>query len=87
MPSGVVHHDVKDTTHWLAATTRDEFFGPLGITNIRTFTDPGNPRHVAVSMDVPDLDALMSAMQTPEAAQAMANDGVDADSLVFLIEA
>ena len=38
-------------------------------------------------MDVPDLDALMTAMQTPEAAQAMENDGVLADTLVILIEA
>ncbi len=87
MPSVVVHHDVKDTTHWLATTTRADFFEPLGITNIRTFTDPQNSKHVAVSMDVPDLDALMSAMQTPEAAKAMETDGVIADSLVFLIEA
>jgi hypothetical protein len=87
MPTVVAHHDVKDTTHWLAATTREDFFEPLGITNIRTFTDPRNPKHVAISMDVPDLDALMTAMQTPEAAKAMETDGVIADSLVILIEA
>jgi hypothetical protein len=87
MPTIVAHHDVKDATHWLASPTREQFFGPLGITNIRTFTDPRNPSHVAISMDVPDLDALMTAMQTPEAAQAMENDGVLADTLVILIEA
>ena len=87
MPTIVAHHDVKDTTHWLASPKREEFFGALGVTNIRTFTDPRNPGHVALSMDVPDLEALNAAMQTPAAAAAMENDGVIADSLVILIEA
>ena len=67
--------------------TREEFFGPLGITNIRTFVDPRNPTHVAVMMDVPDMDALMAALETDAAAEAEANDGVLVDTLVFLVEA
>ena len=55
---------------------REELFGPLGVTNIRTFVDPQNPSHVAVVMDVPDLDAFTAAMQTEAAAEAMAHDGV-----------
>ena len=87
MPTIVVHHDIDDTEHWLASSKREEFFGPLGVTNLRTFTDPNNPTHVALMADVPDLDALMAAMQSDEAAAAMQHDGVHADSLVFLIEA
>jgi len=52
MPTVVAHHDVKDKDHWLASTKREEFFGPLGVSNIRTFVDPQNPNHVAVMMDV-----------------------------------
>jgi hypothetical protein len=37
-------------------------------------------------MDVADLDALMAAMQSEEAAEAMAHDGVVPESLVILIE-
>jgi hypothetical protein len=37
-------------------------------------------------MDVADLDALMAAMQSKEAAEAMAHDGVVPESLVILIE-
>jgi hypothetical protein len=37
-------------------------------------------------MDVPDLDALMAAMQNEAAAEAMAHDGVVPESLVILIE-
>ncbi len=42
MPTVIGHHDVKDTDHWLASPKREEFFGPLGVTNIRTFVDPTN---------------------------------------------
>ena len=86
MPTIIGHHDVKDTKHWLASPKREEFFGPLGITDIRTFVDPQNPTRVAVLMDVPDIDAMMAAMQTKAAAEAMENDGVLADTLVILVE-
>lgn len=87
MPTIVGHHDVKDTDHWLASPKREEFFGPLGVTNIRTFVDPQNATHVAVLMDVADMDALMAAMQIPAAAEAMAHDGVLPETLVILVEA
>jgi hypothetical protein len=86
MPTVVGHHDVKDTKHWLASPKREEFFGPLGVTNIRTFVDPQNPTRVAIVMDVPDLDAVMAAMATQEAADVMAYDGVVTESLVMCIE-
>ena len=63
MPTVIGHHDLsKDKDHWLASPKREELFGPLGITNIRTFVSPDNPSRVAVLMDVPDMDALMAAM-------------------------
>jgi hypothetical protein len=87
MPTIFGYHDVKDTDHWLASTKREEFFGPLGITNIRTFVDPENRTRVGVLFDVPDMDALMAAMETEGAAEAMAHDGVVAETLVILVEA
>ena len=87
MPTIVVHHDIKDKAHWLASPKRKELFGPLGITNIRTFVDPQNPTRVAVLMDVPDMDALKSAMKSKAAADAMAYDGVLPETLVILVEA
>jgi hypothetical protein len=71
MPTVIAHHDVKDKDHWLASPKREEFFGPLGVTNIRTFVDPQNPTRVAVLMDVADMDALMGAMETGAAAEGM----------------
>ena len=86
MPAVIGHHDVKDTAHWLASLKREEVFGPLGVTNIRTFVDPQNPTRVAVLMDVADLDALMAAMENPAMGEAMAHDGVLPETLVILVE-
>jgi hypothetical protein len=87
MPTVMAYHDVKDKDHWLASPKREEFFGPLGVTNIRTFVDPENPTRVGLLMDVPDMYSVMAAMETQAAADAMAHDGVLAETLVILVEA
>jgi hypothetical protein len=87
MPTVIGHHDVKDSKHWLASPKREEVFGPLGVTNIRTFVNPQNPTQVAVLMDVADMDAVMAFMQTEAGAAAMDYDGVLPETLVLLVEA
>jgi hypothetical protein len=42
-------------------TTDGGVFGPFGVTNIRTFTDPQNPTRAAVLMDVADLDTVAAS--------------------------
>lgn len=86
MPTVMAYHDVKDKDHWLASPKREEFFGPLGVTNIRTFVDPENPTRVGLLMDVADMDVLVAAMETQAAADAMAHDGVLPETLVILVE-
>jgi hypothetical protein len=86
VPTVIAHHDVKDTKHWLASPKREEFFRPLGVTNICTFVDPQNPTHVLVLMDAPNMDAVMAANQADAAAAATDHDGVLADSLVLVVE-
>ena len=86
MPTLIGYHHVKDTKHWLASPMREKFFGPLGVTGIRTFVDPQNPTRVAVMMEVPDMNRLKTAMSSPGAAEAMAHDGVLAETLVLLVE-
>ena len=49
--------------------------------------DPENPSRAAVLADVPDMAAFQTAMQSQEAADAMAHDGVRADALIVLVEA
>jgi len=87
MPTVMAHHDVNDKDHWLASPRREQFFGPLGVTNIRTFVDPENPTRVGLVMDIPDMEAVMAAMETEEARDAMAYDGVLPETLVFRVEA
>jgi hypothetical protein len=87
MPTVIGHHDVKDTDHWLASPKREEVFGPLGVTNIRTFVNPANRTQVAVLMDVADLDVVMAAMANQAMADAMEYDGVLPETLVLLVEA
>ena len=86
MPTVFAYHDVKDAEHWLASPKREEVFGPLGVTNIRTFVDPEKPTRVGVLMDVADMDAVMATMDTEEGAEAMAYDGVLPETLVILVE-
>jgi hypothetical protein len=83
----MAYHDVKDKDHWLASPKREEFFGALGVTNIRTFVHPDNPTRVGLVMDVPDMGAVMGAMESEAAADAMAYDGVLPETLVILVEA
>jgi len=80
------YHEVDDSAHWLASPKREEVFGPLGIT-VRTFLDPENPNRAAVLADVPDMAAFQAVMQSQAGADAMASDGVRADTLVLLVEA
>jgi hypothetical protein len=85
MPHVLVYHTVDDVQHWLASPKREEVFGPLGVTNIRTFIDPDGSNRVGLTMDVPDMDAVMAMVQAPEGAEAMAHDGVHPDSMVILV--
>ena len=49
MPTVLAHHNItKDVKHWLSSPKRKEVFGALGVTNIRTFVDPQNPKRVAM---------------------------------------
>jgi hypothetical protein len=82
----IAFHEVDDVEHWLRSPTRQQVFGPLGITG-RLFTDPAKTNRVGLILEVPDMDALQRFLQTNEAAEAMRSDGVRPDTLVMLEEA
>ncbi|MBY5459062.1 hypothetical protein ACOJBM_32610 [Rhizobium beringeri] len=86
MPTIMIYHDVKDTKHWLASPVRKQVLEPVGVTNIRTFTDPQTSNRVGLVMDVADMDKLMAFMQTKAAADAMASDGVLPETMTFLVQ-
>ena len=66
---------------------RKEFFELIGVTKIRTFINPTDPTSVALMMDVPDMEKFGVAMQSKDAADAMAHDGVLPETVVVCIEA
>ncbi len=86
MPMVIGYHEIDDRGHWLASPKRDELFGPLGITH-KTFIDPENPHRAAVLADVPDMAAFQAMMASQQGGEAMAHDGVRADTFVLLVEA
>ncbi|MHB1834136.1 MAG: hypothetical protein ACYCXW_04140 [Solirubrobacteraceae bacterium] len=77
--------EVNDVQRWLASSTREEVFAPLGVTNIRTFVAPQGSNRVGMTMEIPDMDAVMSMAQSDAGAEAMARDGVHPDSMVILV--
>ena len=88
MPTVFGYHEVKDTDHWLASPKREEVFGPMGVTNIRTFVNPQDRTKVGVMMDVPDVDLLWRAIESPspEMVEAMEHDGVLPETIRFVVE-
>jgi hypothetical protein len=85
MATYLITHEVDDVDHWINAPTRQEAFEPMGI-SVRPFRDPQGSNKVGLIAEIPDMDAFQAFMQTPEAAEAMKNDGVRAETLVVLAE-
>jgi hypothetical protein len=86
MPTVIATHDVKDTAHWLASPKREDVFGPIGVTNIRTFVNPNNRSSVGLIMDVPDMDAVMEMLQSDAGKAAADHDGVLVETIEFFFE-
>jgi hypothetical protein len=80
------YHEIDDRAHWLASQKREEVFGPLGIT-VRTFLDRRTRTARRCLPTFPTWPPFEAAMQSQAAADAMAYDGVRADTLVLLVEA
>jgi hypothetical protein len=86
MPRVLAFHEVRDVQHWLSSPRREEFFGPLGVTEIKTYIDPEGSKRVGVTMSVPNMDAVMAELQTPNGTETMEHDGVIPETLVILVE-
>jgi hypothetical protein len=84
MTTLLVIHEVDDVDHWLASPTREEFFGPKGLT-ARTFTDPNGSNRVGLIVETPDLATFESALQADGAEDAMKSDGVRADTIQIFV--
>ena len=87
----IVTHDVKDGDAWLAAWSGDDnrhtMFAANGASSTRTFRNPENPNEVGLLIEVADMDALMTFLNSPETQTAKAEDGVIDSTLRFHTEA
>ena len=84
MTTLMITHDVDDVEAWLASPTREEFFGPLGM-SARTFVDSERSNHVGLVVEVPDMDVLQKVLASPEAAEAMKHDGVRPETMHIMV--
>jgi len=63
-PRTLGFHEVRGVQHWVSSLKREAFFGPLGVTEIKTYVDAQGSERVRLTMNVPDLEAMMGEMQT-----------------------
>ena len=84
MTSVMVYHLVDDVDFWLSSTKRSEIFGALGI-DFSTYIDPEGSNKVGLMLDVPDMDALVSFLQSDEALESMKHDGVQPETVQMLV--
>ncbi|WP_373510483.1 hypothetical protein [Thiocapsa sp.] len=85
MPKLIVTHEVDDVAHWLASPKREEVFARVA-KNITTFVLPGDPKRVALSMEVADMDAFDTVMKSEAGASAMKYDGVRPETLIVYLK-
>ena len=85
MPRLVVTHEVDDVAHWLSSPKRSQVFAGIA-TDLKTYVLPEDSNRVALSMNVPDMDALDAMMKSDAGAEAMKYDGVRPDTIVIYFE-
>jgi len=85
METVIAFHEVDDVDRWLSSPKREEFLEPLGGT-VRAFTDPAGSNRVGLIFEVPDRAALVEALRTEAAVEAMKFDGSHPETLLVLVE-
>ena len=91
MTTMITFHEVKDGERWAKAwrkgpNSRQGMLAEVGVTLARTFRDPGNPNSTGLLWEVSDMDKLQAFMESDEAKQAMAEDGLKVETLRMLVE-
>lgn len=85
MPRLIATHEVDDVAHWLASPKREEVLASIA-SDIRTYVDPTKPHHVGLSLDVADMAAFQTLMESEAGADAMKHDGVRPETLAIFVE-
>lgn len=85
----MITHEVEDPARWLAAwrgaDSRHKMFAQNGAPHVRTYQSASNPRLTGLLIDVADMGALETMLNSPEGAAAKRQDGVrDPTMRVFM---
>jgi hypothetical protein len=91
MTTMIAFHEVEDGERWAkawqkGAGSRHELLAKAGVTAARTFRDPENPNSTGLIFEVSDMEKLQAFMDSDEAKQAMAEDGLKGETLRMLVE-
>jgi quinol monooxygenase YgiN len=91
MTTIIAFHEVEDGEHWAKAWrkgsgSRRELLAEAGVTAVRTFRDPENPNSTGLLWEVSDMEKMQAFMESDEAKQAMAEDGLKVETLRMLVE-
>jgi len=91
MATMIAFHEVEDGERWAKAWrkgsgSRHEMLADAGVTSVRTFRDPENPNSTGLIWEVSDMEKLQAFMESDEAQQAMAEDGLKFETLRMLVE-
>lgn len=86
----IVFHEVAEGTVWANAWkegpgSRQEMFDKIGV-RARIFKDPQNGNLTGLILEIPDMAAFQSFMETDEARRAMEEDGLKLESVRMLTE-
>ena len=91
MKTVIAFHEVEDSKRWLKAWksgpgSRHEDFRQHGAPRVRVFQSPDDPHFMGLLIEVEDLKAFKSFLDSPEATKAKAADGVKSKTLKILNE-
>ena len=91
MTTMIVSVEVEDGERWAKVWrkgpgNRHETLAKAGATAARTFRDPGNPNSTGVLFEVSDMEKFQAFMESDEAKQAMAEDGLKVETMRMLVE-
>lgn len=86
----IVTHEVKDADRWLAAWSgeenREKMFKQHGVLSARKFQCPDKPKHTGLLLQVEDVGAFQAMLESPEGAEAKAEDGVKDRTIMAFAE-
>ena len=86
MPKVIATAEVEDIEKWEAGfATHGELFEAQGVSNpIDYLTDPES-NQIIICFETEDLDTFFALLEKPEAAEAMAYDGVKRETVKFFV--